>query len=195
MRSNLFVVFTILAVVFLYSSSQAQLELKPTVGINFTDFSKDPETGEASARLAWQLGGTVSYGEKFYGEGGAFWVQKSNEISENSTDAKFKTDLSGIRIPVLVGYHLLGKETGLVGLRAFGGGSVFILTSVSAEGLSKDDFTSPAYGVFAGAGLDVAIFFLDLKYEWSLSDVVSISSFDIGKTRSLFINTGIRISL
>lgn len=195
MKNNWIFVATILAVMLLFSRSQAQLELKPSVGINFTDFSKDPETGDASARLAWQLGGMVSFGEKFYGEGGVFWVQKSNEISADTTDTEFKTDLSGIRIPVLVGYHLLGKETGLVGLRAFGGASAFILTSVTAEGLTKDDFTSPTYGAFLGAGLDLAMFFLDLKYEWSLSDVVSINSFDVGKTRSFFINAGIRISL
>jgi hypothetical protein len=95
----------------------------------------------------------------------------------------------------MVGYHLLGKETGMTGLRAFGGASVFILTSVSAEGLTKDDFTSPTYGVFLGAGIDIAMFFVDLKYEWSLSDVVSISSIDVGQSRTFYINGGIRLSL
>ena len=145
--------------------------------------------------MAWQLGGTISTGDKWYGEGGVFWVQKSNEITENTTDFTFKTELSGLRIPVMVGYHLLGKETGMAGLRAFGGASVFILTSVSAEGLTKDDFTSPTYGVFLGAGIDIAMFFVDLKYEWSLSDVVSISSIDVGQSRTFYINGGIRLSL
>ena len=195
MKKNYFVFVMLLSVMLMVGVSNAQLELKPAVGINFTDFSKDPESGEASARMAWQLGGTISFGDQFYGEGGIFWVKKSNEITENTTDFTFKTDLSGIRIPVMVGYHLLGKEAGIAGLRIFGGASAFILTSVEAEGLTKDDFTSPTYGVFLGAGVDIAIFFVDLKYEWSLSDVSKISTVDVGQTRSLFINGGIRVSL
>ena len=93
-----------------------------------------------------------------YGEGGVFYDNKSNEIKENTTDVTFKTELSGLRIPVMIGYHVFGEETGVFGLRAFGGGSAFILTSVSAEGLNKDDFTSPAYGVFLGFGFWPCLF-------------------------------------
>ena len=195
MKTKFSFIFLLLIIITLVNTSQAQLELKPAIGVNFTGYSKNPESGEASAQLAWQLGGTISTGDKWYGEGGVFWVQKSNEITENTTDFTFKTELSGLRIPVMVGYHLLGKETGMAGLRAFGGASVFILTSVSAEGLTKDDFTSPTYGVFLGAGIDIAMFFVDLKYEWSLSDVVSISSIDVGQSRTFYINGGIRLSL
>ena len=195
MKTKFSFIFLLLIIITLVNTSQAQLELKPAIGVNFTGYSKNPESGEASAQLAWQLGGTISTGDKWYGEGGVFWVQKSNEITENTTDFTFKTELSGLRIPVMVGYHLLGKETGMAGLRAFGGASVFILTSVSAEGLTKDDFTSPTYGVFLGAGIDISMFFVDLKYEWSLSDVVSISSIDVGQSRTFYINGGIRLSL
>ena len=86
MKKSVLYLFMMWSLLMVTVVSQAQLELKPAVGVNFTDFSKDPETGEASARLAWQLGGTVSFGDKLYGEAGIFWVKKSNEISENSTD-------------------------------------------------------------------------------------------------------------
>ncbi len=39
------------------------------------------------------------------------------------------------------------------------------------------------------------VFFLDLKYEWSLGDVSSVTSFDVGKSKSFFINGGVRISI
>ena len=68
-------------------------------------------------------------------------------------------------------------------------------SNVDAEDLSKDEFTSPTYGVFLGAGLDLSLLFLDLKYEWSLSDVSDISSFDVGQARTLFINAGVRLTL
>jgi hypothetical protein len=145
--------------------------------------------------MGWQIGGTVSIGEEWYGEGGIFWVHKSNEITEETQNIKFDTELSGVRIPFMVGYHLLGKEAGMAGLRAFGGASLFFLSDVTVENFSSDDFESAAYGVFLGLGVDLAMFFVDLKYEWSLSDVTSIQEFDLGQSRSLFINAGIRIGL
>ncbi len=195
MRAKL-VTLIVVCIVLAYGQSSAQLELKPAIGINITSFSKDLPTQETSAKVGWQLGGTISLGEESYLEGGIFWVYKSNEFTENSTDNKFSTELSGIRIPAMIGYHILGKEGGIAGLRIFGGGSVFILTNVKNPfGLPKSDFSTASYGLFAGAGVDISMFFLDAKYEWSLTDVSSATSFDVGKTKTLFINAGIRISL
>jgi hypothetical protein len=86
----------------------------------------------------------------------------------------------------------LGKGSGAFGLRAFGGASVLILTKVDAFDLTKDDFNKASWGVFLGAGLDFSILFLDVKYEWALTDVSS--SFNIGKATTLFINAGVRLS-
>jgi len=194
MKSGLLLTI-VLSVIFFASQGYAQIELKPAIGINFTGFSQDPENATSSAQLGWQLGGTVSYGDKLYGEGGIFWTYKSNEISENDTNFTFSTSQSGIRIPAMVGYHLLGSGGGLVGLRAFGGASVYIVTTVDALDLTKEDFNTASWGVFFGAGLDISMFFVDLKYEWSLTNVSSVTSFDVGKSRSLFVNAGIRLSL
>lgn len=192
-NSVLFII--VFSFVLFTGNSYAQLELKPAIGLNFTNFSKDPTTGKTSAKVGWQLGGTISIGNKFYGEGGLFWTYKSNEFTEDATNNKFNTTLSGIRFPAMVGYHLIGKEGGLVGLRAFGGASVFIITKVNALDLTKDDFNKASWGVFLGAGIDVSMFFVDLKYEWSLTNVSSVTSFDVGKSKSLFVNAGIRLSL
>jgi len=194
MKISLFLLLTFSLIIFV-NQSYSQMEIKPAIGINFTGFSQDPENATSSAQLGWQLGGTVSFGDKLYGEGGIFWTYKANDISEMDTNITLSTSLSGIRIPIIVGYHLIGNESSLIGLRAFGGASITIISNVDVEDLSKDDFTSPTYGVFLGAGVNFTMFFLDLKYEWSLSDVSSISSFDVGKARTLFINGGVRISL
>ena len=172
---------TILLTVIVFSflllteSTYAQLEIKPAIGINATNFSEDPTSGETSANVGWQLGGTISYGDKLYGEGGIFWTYKSNEYKSEDETVKFNTEMSGIHIPVMVGYHLLGKGAGSFGLRVFGGASVLILTQVDALELTKDDFNKASWGVFLGAGLDFSILFLDVKYEWALTDVSSVN--------------------
>ena len=185
----IFVFFTFL----LLSSSYAQLEIKPAIGINATNFSEDPVNGETSANIGWQLGGTINMGDKLYGEGGIFWTYKSTNMIEADT-ITFNTEISGIRIPVMVGYHLLGEGAGTFGLRAFGGASVFIVTQVNAFELTEDDFNKASWGLFLGAGLDFSILFVDVKYEWALTDVSSVTDFNVGKSKSLFVNAGVRLS-
>jgi hypothetical protein len=172
----------------------AQAELKPGIGITFSDVSKNPANGQVTSRAGWQLGGSILIGQNFYGEGGLFYATKSMAFTSTSTKQEFTNDINGVRIPVVLGFHLIGNEKGLFALRVFGGGSAFIITSVNAPGASKDDFTSPTWGLFAGAGLDIFMFFIDLQYEWSLSDVSKLSTVDIGQSRSFIANAGIRLA-
>lgn len=192
MRS-LFFLFT--GFFFALSAATAQLAIKPALGINLTDFSKDPSTGKYKSQVGYQLGGTVAIGKKVYIEPGFFWVKKSTDyVTENSNQDDIKYDISGIRIPVSVGANLIGNEKSLIGLRIFGGGSAFLLTSV--KDLDKDDFKSASWGVFAGAGLDITIVFVEVSHEWSLTNIQKdVSQIDIGKSRSLFIHAGVRIPL
>ena len=184
----------IFSVMFFAVNTYAQLEIKPAIGINATNFSEDAN-GETSANVGWQLGGTISIGDKLYGEGGIFWTYKSNEYKSEDETIKFNTEMSGIRIPAMIGYHLLGKGAGSFGLRAFGGASVLILTQVDALELTKDDFNKASWGLFLGAGLDVSILFLDVKYEWALTDVSSVASFNVGKAKTLIVTAGVRLSI
>jgi hypothetical protein len=187
-----FAAVAVLSLAFLLPGrSLAQLELKPGIGLTVTDYTKDPAGGEAQAKVGWQLGGTVAYGKKLYAEGGAFYARKTTDLVSTST-TDFTATLSGVRIPLLVGYRLVGEEKSPFVFRLFGGGAGFIVTSVDAPGLTKDDFESPTWGVFAGAGLDLAFLFVELSYEWSLTDVSSLDTVDVGQSRSLFANVGAR---
>lgn len=173
----------------------AQVVIKPAIGMNFTNLSKDLDDGEFKSKVGWQIGGSILLGKKFYVEPGIFYVQKTSEFESSSSsidDVDF--DLSGIRIPVSIGIHLLGEEKSTIKLRVFGGGSAFILTDV--KDLDKDDFKSATWGVYAGAGIDFSMVFLEASYEWSLSDVSEdVDNIDVGKTRSVFVQAGIRIEL
>lgn len=177
-----------------FLTTQAQSEIKPTIGINITNVSEDPVTGEAQGQVGWQFGGSILFGEKFYFEPGLFYTHNSLEFtSESDQDYDFESDIKGLRVPVAVGLHLLGTQESAIDLRAFGGASGFFITGVDAGPLDKDDFESPQWGVFAGAGLDFLMLFVDLKYEWSLTDVSGITEFDVGQRRSFYINVGIRL--
>ena len=178
----------------LIASSQGMV-VKPAIGMNFMDFSKDPSTGAIKGQVGWQIGGTIMFGEKkWFFEPGIFFVHRSTEYSDNSTtvdDVEF--NIQGIRIPIGIGVNIFQSKSTL-NVRALGGASMFLLTSV--KDLEIDDFNKAQWGLYAGAGLDISLFFLDVKYEWSLTNVQSnIDDIDVGKSRSLFIDAGIRIKL
>jgi hypothetical protein len=183
---------------FTVSVLAAQTTIKPTVGLNFTDFSNDISgAGEFKAKTGWQIGGSIAFGKKFYIEPGIFYTSKSTEFQSSVSPSipDESTSINGIRIPLTVGLNLLGNEKTMFSLRGFGGLSGFFLTSVGDD-LDKDDFESTNFGVFAGAGIDVWKVFLDLSYEWSLTNVQkNVSQIDVGQARSLYINAGIRINL
>jgi hypothetical protein len=175
----------------------AQTTIKPGIGLNFTDFSKDPANSEFKAKVGYQIGGTVAFGKKFYIEPGLFYVGKSTEFTTTSTTnpetQNFK--ISGLRIPVAVGLNIIGNEKTTVSLRGFGGVSGFFVTNVSSD-VNKDEINKSNFGVFAGAGVDLWKLYLDLSYEWSLTNVQKdVSAIDIGNSRSLFITAGIRLNL
>jgi hypothetical protein len=175
-------------------ASFSQTTIKPAVGLNFTDFSKDGGPGgKAQARVGWQLGGSVAFGTKFYWEPGLFYVGKSTEFSD-PTSTTINTNINGIRAILGAGYQVLGNQKSTVVLRIFGGISGFFITST--DNIDKDAINTSNFGLYAGAGLDFWKLFIDLSYEWSLTNIQKdISAIDIGKMRTLFINAGIRINL
>jgi hypothetical protein len=169
-------------------------ELKPAVGLTFTDVTKDPPSGTASGKAGWQVGGTLAFGEGLYFEAGAFYAQKGTDVTSSAPSHPFDIKgISGVRIPASIGLRFLGGERDSLGLRAFGGGSAFIVTSVDAKGLTKSDFESPTYGAFLGAGVDFLMLFADLQYEWGLTHVSKLSTIDVGNSRSVFLNVGLRL--
>lgn len=186
----------VLLLILLAAPSSAQIEVKPGIGIGFTDWSKEPAGTEIKGKVGFLAGGTLAFGEeRFYGEGGVFYTRQSTEVVSTAGNVKVTNSIDGLRIPAALGFRLLGEEKAMFDLRVFGGASAFIVTKVDAQGASKDDFTSPTWGVFAGAGADILMFYLDLKYEWSLSDVSKLSTVDVGKSRSFYAVAGVRLPL
>src|SRR4051812_33000620 len=90
---------------------KAQVAIKPAVGFNATNFSKDPETGKFKARPGYQVGGTVAFGRKVYIEPGLFYVRKSTElVNEGDNPNNVKYNISGIAIPVTIGASFIGNQ-------------------------------------------------------------------------------------
>ncbi|WP_288369587.1 outer membrane beta-barrel protein [uncultured Algoriphagus sp.] len=169
----------------------AQTQIKPGIGVNTTNITGSGL--DASGQIGWQIGGSVAFGEKFYFEPGVFYQTNSFEVNQVGNLPVTDATYSGIRIPVAVGLDVLGNADSFAGLRVFGGASGLIVTGTNSDFLDKDMVESPQWGVFGGLGLDIAIFYLDFTYQWSLSNIqTDVDQIDLGKTRGIFWTAGLR---
>ena len=173
----------------------SQVTIKPAAGLNFTDFTKDGGPGnKAQAKVGWQLGGSVAFGKKFYWEPGLFYVGKSTEYDTLVPTSGIKANFKGLRIPLNVGYQLIGNEESFATLRIFGGISGFFITST--DNINKDSLNTSIFALLAGAGVDIWKLFVDFSYEWSMTNIQNdVHDIDLGKTRTVFISAGLRINL
>ena len=175
-----------------YSQSYGQLSIKPTAGLNVSSATKNPESGEASGKVGYQFGASAIWGRKFYFEPGVYFQQINVEYtSESDEELNFDKKTKGIRVPIQAGFHIIGDRASDINVRIFGGASGYFVTGVDGN-VEDDDIESPQWGVLAGAGVDLWLFFIDLKYEWSLTDITAVTQFDIGKTHAFYLNAGMR---
>lgn len=177
---------------------QAQIEIKPTFGINLSRLSDEPENFTQSARVGYQFGGSVQIGKKLYFEPGIFWTKMGSEMVHADTkELSYKTDINAIRIPAFVGYQILGgDDENIFGLRVFGGPSMSWITKIKGDDteLKKEDFNNLLWGIDAGAGIDVWMFFLDIGHEWGLNQVFKDDP-NKAKNHAWWFNLGVRIRL
>lgn len=170
---------------------QAQTQIKPGIGINSTNVTG--EGADAKGQIGWQIGASAAFGKKFYIEPGVFYQTNSFEFTTASAGPVTDATYSGVRVPLNLGLVVLGNADSAFGLRVFGGGSGYFVTGTNSDFLDKDDVESPQWGVHGGAGLDIAIFYLDASYQWSLSNIqTDINQIDLGKTKGFFLTAGIR---
>ncbi|MDF1546780.1 MAG: porin family protein [Bacteroidales bacterium] len=177
--------------------STAQMVIKPGIGLNFTHLSGDPLTREQTGRLGWQIGGTLAFGQEFYLEPGIFWMKNNWDLQELAIDGdrKLKNDISSLRIPVFVGWNVVGSADDDRNFHIFAGPAAMIVTKTNTEttGLTPDDFNKFILGANIGAGLSINKIFIDVGYEWGLNDIYKDDA-DHVKSRNLWINAGFRLT-
>jgi hypothetical protein len=188
-----FLFTAVLAMIVIAANAQT---IKPGVGLNFANVSNVSDV-KANGNTGWQVGGSIAFGNKFYFEPGIFFQSKSADFKSDDVNdfEDIKAQFSGFRVPVAVGLNILGNDDSTIALRVFGGGSGYFITNTSDD-LKNIDVNKAQWGVFAGAGLDFWILFLDLSYEWSVTDIQQdVTQIDFGKTNGLFATAGLRINL
>ena len=188
-------ILTLLIILGSIAMLQAQFAIKPSVGINTSHLTTEHMKWGTEGRLGYQFGVGVLVGDKFYFEPGIFWNTTSKDVYDKTSEepVDFSHSTSFIRIPAVIGYHILGNEESLADLRFFAGPAVSFVTGVKDDTgeLSKDDFKSMIFDINAGVGVDVWIFFLEWNYVFGLTPVFQDGHND-AKDQIFNVNLGAR---
>jgi hypothetical protein len=154
-------------------TTMAQLKIKPAFGINFASINTDKF--KMDGKTGYMIGGTVAIGSKFVFEPGIFWQKDNYEVDDAWDTGKdvIKGDYSAIKIPVYLGYYIIGDAKSTLGVRLFGGPSAKFVISENDNGIPDEfsDINNAIWGVKVGAGVEVSIVFAELGYNWGLNEV------------------------
>jgi hypothetical protein len=175
------------------------IAIRPSFGFNATHLTNEGlEWNSKENRVGYQFGVGLMVGDKLYVEPGVFWNTITKDLYKvgDETETLFKNTINSIRIPVSVGYHLIGEEGGIFDLRLFGGAGGSFVTGITSEtpDLEKGDFNPLLLDLHAGVGIDLWIFFIEWHYLHGLTPVFNEGAND-GKLQGFYGNLGVRIRI
>ncbi len=182
MKKLIIALLFFLPVLLTSEASFGQLNVGIKVGYNAAKLSTNMDTITSKFKSGFQIGAFVRIGKKLYlqpelyytTQGGVF----SNNVSDLSKNWKQTVKIGSLDVPVLIGFKLINAK--IVNLRILAGPAAsFVVNKSISEGgaklgpLTSGDFKSVNWSIQAGAGVDVLMFTLDVRYQIGLNQLVS----------------------
>lgn len=189
-----------IALLFVAATATAQLTLRPYAGINSNTLTEDVEDlVDWKSKVGYQLGADLQIGNKFYVQPGVQmeFVKNTAEFQIiNPTSSDFSR--THLRIPLMIGYAF-GEIDGNFAARVFTGPNASIVLSAEVEDEDiKDELKNAVFGWNVGFGADISILFIDLGYQFGLSEVfenLDIDPENASKSNAFYANVGLRIRI
>lgn len=183
-------------------SSFAQIDLGLKLGANYNMPSYKVQDGlklDFNNKASFQGGAFLRLKVKaFHFQIETLFTTHNAEIglpsSLNAIDEDLKTKFSTIDVPLIVGLRLLNFKVAKLRVNA----GVIPSFNVSSYGdLKKNSYKDVYYSGVAGISLDIPIFVVDVRYQWSLNDYyespqISGNSYSLG-SNMLTLSVGLRI--
>lgn len=169
----------------------AQFHIGPQIGYTSSKLTTNTSDIKSTFKSNFLFGAFARFGEKIYVQPEINWLTQGGiwEATTDGTDlGKTEMTYKTIQIPVSVGWRLIDLK--LVNIRIFGGLSANIATDkkMKLDGITQDiedaDWNNMVWQYQVGAGVDVLMFALDLKYMGGLNNLYKGDIQYDGKTLS-----------
>ncbi len=160
-----------------------QISFGPKIGLNVSKLSTDMAGNvsglKESSKTGFQLGAFVRIGTKFYIQPELLYSVKGGilEVAGDAVNPAVSADykMGTMDIPVLVGTKVFSLP--MVNVRAFAGpiASFVVSKDLTISNLVPDDdqikLKDAIWSAAIGAGVDVMMFTLDIRYEFGLNNI------------------------
>jgi len=169
----------------------AQFTIGPQIGYTSSKLTTNTSDIKSTFKSNFLFGAFARFGEKIYVQPEINWLTQGGiwEATTDGTDlGKTEMTYKTIQIPVSVGWRLIDLK--LVNIRIFGGLSANIATDkkMKLDGITQDikdaDWNNMVWQYQVGAGVDLLMFALDLKYMGGLNNLYKGDIQYDGKTLS-----------
>lgn len=147
----------------------------PKVGANFSNFSADEDQIESEIRSSLSFGVFARFGNKLYIQPELMFMNRKGDLSSSEFPSSSNSiHIKTVDIPVLLGGKII--NTDLFNIRAMAGpvASIIVNKDINSTNwdaaIEKDDIRNANFGIQVGAGADILMFTLDLRYEFGISN-------------------------
>ena len=166
-----------------FQMANAQFILGPKVGFTSSTLTVNQDSIENGFRNDFLFGAFARFGNKLHIQPEIIWYTKGTVFKPVELNSLLPVEqeitLSGIEIPVQLGLNLIDLEA--FNLRIFGGPSANFVINKQVQTTQSSSYTNPIkesdindiyWGLKLGAGLDILMFAVDLKYSMGLSNII-----------------------
>lgn len=181
---NLILVFILLFSITFAQAQTPGFTLGPKVGATFSKYQSDLESIKEEAISSIHWGAFVRLGTKVYIQPELLFMNKSGVLVDPALSASEQTiKLRTIDIPVLLGVRVADLK--LMNVRVFAGPVASLTMNREVEvsnwqdAITEDDLRGANWAVQVGAGADLLMFTIDLRYELGMGDYSKLDTYSL----------------
>ncbi len=168
---------TLLVTFLLAVSLSAQVTVRPQIGFNASSITENLPEEVLDGKTAINFGVDVQFGGRFYFQPGLMYETRKADVKpEDRNIASVNLRVNRVRIPALIGYNLTGEPEQFLNIRAFTGPDISFAVNKDVDdnqlSFDEEDIKNFVWGWNVGAGVDIAFLFVDIGYQFGLSNIL-----------------------
>jgi len=183
------------------SMSYAQLipgfSIGPKIGASFSKFTTDQSQIQEDIKSSFHYGAFARFGKKVYFQPEILInTRKGTLKDDNNSGISGSIKLNSVDVPLLLGARLIDVKAANIRIMAGPVASIAVNKTIMFDNwenpVTKDDIKNANWGLQFGAGADLLMFTVDLRYEIGLNDISKLNTFDL-KNNMFTIGVGWKI--
>ena len=176
MKNILNILIVVMLASFTASAQIPNFTIGPKVGANFSNFSAEQDQIKSEIKSSLSFGAFARFGEKFYVQPELMFVNRKGDItSAELLDGTNSIHIKSIDIPVLIGGTIMDAKLFNIRIMAGPVASIIVNKDISSanweSSVKKKDIRNANWALQVGAGADVLMFTVDLRYEFGMNEL------------------------